>query len=173
MFLLGYYGLDLLNGVVEVVVDDGVTVAAGGAGLVDFPMGFGQAFVDGLLVVAAAAAESSTEFGIAGRHDKNTLSLGELFEDLQGALDIDLQEHGPAAVEQAGDGLGGCAVVVAKDAGVLEETTAVDLLDELVFVHEIIVPAVGFAGRTRAGGGRDAELDVGLFDDGAAEGALA
>jgi hypothetical protein len=110
--------------------------------------------------VGAPLGEAPLQLRPAGRGDEDTHRVGPLAGDLDGTLDLDVQNHVLALLHGLVHIALGRSVEVAHILGVLQELLLGDPLAEGVHVHEVIVDAVQLAGPGVAGGGGDREVQV-------------
>ena len=148
------YGADgLADGLVHRAVHDEPVVHPARSGHGDFLLGGVVAALNSRAVLALAVFEALEQGFFAGREDEDRERLRDLLLDLDRALDVYLEDDQALALELLDDlGLGG-AVLLAVDAGSLQELAGGLHLLEVVVTDKVVVHALDVGGRLGAGGG--------------------
>ena len=134
-----YHFLQLGAGALEVVVDDAHVVLRGALHL---GPGVLEAQAHLLLALGAAAAQPPLELGHAGGLDEHEDRVGHDGADGEAALDVDLQDDGLPAREDALDLAAKGPVAMGVDPRPLQELPRREATVELGVVHEVVGDAV-------------------------------
>ena len=134
--------------------------------MADLLLGGGDAAVDLIGRIGAAAREPAAEFSVVAHADKDRDQRGgekrvggTLGADRGGALNVDVEERIETSTKVRGDIGGAWAVEVTMHGGVFEEDARADLLLEATARQEMVVGSVRLTGARRTGRAGDDAAD--------------
>ena len=164
-------GVQFPDGVLHRVVDDEIIV---GVGRLELHLGPQQALLHLVGIIGAPVLQPALQFLPAGGRNKNAHGVRPLAGHLDGALDLNVQNHILALFHGLVHKALGGAVEIAHVLRVLQKLVHGDPLAEGIHVHEMVVDAVQLTGPGRPGGGGHGKIQVlPLFQQGLEHRALA
>ena len=155
----------LIDGAIEIIVDQKVLVGAGFAGLCHFALGFTESTLNGCLILASPRAQANEQLILARRGHENKQRFGHGLSNLDGAIDVDFEHNIAAGGQMLLDGLPRRSVMVIEDRSPFEQLAAVDRLAELLLINKVVVNAFGIGDGLRPRGHGDAEHGAQTLDE--------
>ena len=153
----GHNGVQFVHRVLHGVVDDEIIIGVSG---LELHLGPQESLLDLVLTVGAPLGQTAFQLRPAGRSDEDAYGVRPLAGDLDGALDLNVQDDIPALIHGfVYKALGG-TVEVPHIFGVLQELVHGDPLAEGLHIHEVVMDAVQLAGTGVPGGSGDGKIHI-------------